>query len=135
MPDTTASRASATVVPDSGSTISEVARDPLHIMITIAKDDVLSDADKSRLIGVAQNKFKHRRAMAYVALTAIVVSLVLLFVAAFIDGLSAPCPKDQVCTGILASIEKNQTLIAWIEGFLTSIVAAYYGISAWRPAS
>ena len=41
----------------------------------------------------------------------------------------------QTCEGILASIKSNQNLIAWIEGFLTAIVAAYYGVSAWRPAS
>ena len=53
MPDTSVSRTSATVVPDSGPAISGAAHDPLHSMITIAKDDVLSDADKSCLIGVA----------------------------------------------------------------------------------
>jgi len=103
-------------------------------MIEIAENNNLSDKDKSELILYAQTRFKNRRRMAYIALSAIIVSLTLIFLAAFIDGLSS-CPAGQTCEGILASIRDNQNLIAWIEGFLTAIVAAYYCVSAWRPAS
>ncbi len=123
------------VVPSNPSALPESSRDPLSKMIEIAKDKELSDADKSALISYAQKKFVNRRRMAYIALISIVVSFFLLFVAAFIDGLAPPCPKDHTCVGILESIKNSQTLITWIEGFLTSIVAAYFGVSAWRPAS
>lgn len=122
------------VVPSNASALPESSRDPLSKMIEIAKDKELSDADKSALISYAQKKFVNRRRMAYIALISIVVSFFLLFVAAFIDGLT-PCPEGHTCEGILESIKNSQTLIAWIEGFLTSIVAAYFGVSAWRPAS
>ena len=122
------------VVPSSASAPPESSRDPLSKMVEIAKDKDLSDDDKSKLIAYAQKKFVNRRRMAYIALAAIVASLFLLFVAAFIDGFST-CPKGHTCRGILETIKDNQTLIAWIEGFSTSIVAAYYGVSAWRPAS
>ncbi len=122
------------VVPSNVPVPPESSRDPLSKMIEIAKDKDLSDKDKAALISYAQKKFENRRKMAYIALITIVTSLILLFIAAFIDGFNT-CPKDQVCTGILGAIKDSQTLIAWIEGFLTSIVAAYYGVSAWRPAS
>ena len=122
------------VIPDNVSAAPESSRDPLSKMVEIAKDGNLSDADKSQLIAYAQKKFVNRRRMAYIALTAIVTSLVLIFLFAFVDGFNE-CVKAERCTGILGAISKNQTLIAWIEGFLASIVAAYYGVSAWRPAS
>ncbi|MCG8638641.1 MAG: hypothetical protein MI862_02840 [Desulfobacterales bacterium] len=122
------------VVPVKVETAPEAGRDPLSKMVEIAKDKDLSPEDKKTLISYAQKKFANRRRMAYMALSAIIGSLGILFVAAFIDGLST-CPAGQTCNGILDAIKDNQTLIAWIEGFLTSIVAAYYGISAWRPAS
>ncbi|MFT5707426.1 MAG: hypothetical protein ACI9ES_001720 [Oceanospirillaceae bacterium] len=121
-------------VPNSGPVSPESAKDPLTKMIEIAKDPDLSAEDKATLIAYAQKKFNNRRRMAYIALLTIVVSLVLLFIAAFMDGTSA-CVKSGDCIGILESIKANESLITWIEGFLTSIVAAYFGVSAWRPAS
>ncbi len=124
----------SSVVPVKVETTPEAGRDPLSKMVEIAKDKELTDTDKTALISYAQKKFTNRRRMAYISLFTIVASLGLLFVAAFIDGLST-CPADKTCKGILETIKDSQTLIAWIEGFLTSIVAAYYGVSAWRPAS
>lgn len=122
------------VVPVKAESVPDAAKDPIRIMIEIAENKNLPDKDKSELILYSLTRFTNRRRMAYIALTAIVVSLALLFVAAFIDGLSS-CPANQQCEGILSSIETSQTLIAWIEGFLTAIVAAYYGVTAWHPAS
>lgn len=122
------------VVPVKVETAPEAGKDPIRIMIEITENEKLSDADKSALIQYAQTRFTNRRRMAYVALYALVASLALLFIAAFIDGFST-CPTGQTCDGILKSIKNSQTLIAWIEGFLTAIVAAYFGVSAWRPAS
>ncbi len=124
----------SSVVPVKVEAGAEAGRDPLKIMIEIAKDNDLSAEDKSALISYAQTRFKNRRRMAYIALYALIASLGLIFVAAFIDGFST-CQADKTCKGILESIKNNQSLIAWIEGFLTAIVAAYYGVSAWRPAS
>ncbi len=118
---------SSSVVPGKVETSSEAGRDPLRIMIEIAKNEELSDQDKTNLILFSKERFTNRRRMAYVSLYALVVSLGLLFLAAFIDGFSS--------SSILQSIKESQTLFAWIEGFLTAIVAAYFGVSAWRPAS
>ncbi|MCP3901539.1 MAG: hypothetical protein GY707_17670 [Desulfobacteraceae bacterium] len=122
------------VVPVKVETTAEAGKDPLSIMIDIIENEKISEADKTKLIKYAQTRFTNRRRMAYVALYALVLSLALLFVAAFIDGFST-CPSSETCKGILSSIKESQTLIVWIEGFLTAIVAAYFGISAWRPAS
>ena len=122
------------VVPVKVEKAPETGQDPLRIMVEIAKDKELSDADKSALISYAKTRFNNRRRMAYVALYALIASLGLLFIAAIIDGFTT-CPTGQTCEGILKSINNSQTLITWIEGFLTAIVAAYYGVSAWRPAS
>ena len=124
---------SSNVVPVTVETQPEAGRDPLRIMVEIAENDKLSDQDKKNLILYSRQRFKNRKRMAYISLYALVVSLGLLFLAAFIDGLST-CPEGQTCTGILQSIKNSQTLFIWIEGFLTAIVAAYYGVSAWRPA-
>ena len=124
----------SSVVPVEVKTASEAGRDPLRVLIEIAENTNLSDQDKTALLLYAQTRFTNRRRMAYIALYALVASLALLFVAAFIDGFSS-CPTGQVCAGILESIEDSQTLIVWIESFLTAIVAAYFGVSAWRPAS
>jgi hypothetical protein len=124
---------SSNVVPVTVETQPEAGRDPLRIMIEIAENEKLSDQDKKNLILYSRQRFKNRKRMAYVSLYALVISLGLLFLAAFIDGLSA-CPEGQTCVGILQSVKDNQTLFIWIEGFLTAIVAAYFGVSAWRPA-
>ena len=124
----------SSVIPVKEKSIPETGKDPIRIMIEIAENKNLSDADKAALILYSQTRFKNRRLMAYLALYAVITSLALLFVAAFIDGFSS-CPTGESCAGILSSIKNSQTLIAWVEGFLTSIVAAYFGLSAWRPAS
>jgi hypothetical protein len=115
------------LIPVSIESKSESARDPLRIMIEIAKDDRLSPEDKKRLIMYSQNRFTNRRKMAYMALYGILASLGFLLLATIVDGISS--------TAILESIGDNKSLFAWIEGFLAAIVAAYYGVSAWRPAS
>ena len=110
------------------------ARDPIRLMIEIVKDKDISQEDKAALVEHANSRFKNRRRMAYICLIAMVLSLLAVFIAAFVDS-GTVCPKDKTCITILHSIKENQTLIAWIEGFFTSIVAAYYGVSSWRPAS
>ena len=124
----------SSVVPVKTNAAPESSKDPIKIMIDIAENEKLSDADKSALINYAQSRFTNRRRMAYIALYTLVFSLVLLFVAIFIDGLIICAGKDP-CNGILKSIEGSKTIIIWIEGLLASIVAAYYGVSAWRPSS
>lgn len=123
---------------DSGQTLfrelkprPEASKDPIRVMIEIAEHPTLPESYKAALIEYAQSRFKNRRRMAYMALIAILVSLVLLFIAAFVDGLNGKQSGD----GIMALIEANQSVIIWIEGFLTAIVGAYYGVTAWRPSS
>lgn len=115
------------VVPLNVTTESDASRDPLRIMIEIAKDDKLSREDKTRLIMYSLNRFRNRRKMAYIALYGIITSLGFLLLATLIDGISS--------SNILDSIVDNKSLFIWIEGFLAAIVAAYYGVSAWKPAS
>jgi len=70
--------------------------------------------------------------MAYFALGAILASLVFLLSASVYDGILAT-PEE--CSGILDSLGKVQGLFVWIEGFLATIVGAYYGVSSFRPSS
>lgn len=129
-----ASPASVVPVAPKVEPVHESTKDPLRIMVEIAENKNLSDGDKSTLILYAQSRFTNRRKMAYISLIALIISLALIFIAAFVDGIR--CPVAQVCDGgILTAIEGSQNLITWIGGFLTSIVAAYYGVSAWRPSS
>ncbi len=97
-------------------------------MIEVAENENLSPEDKAAIISYSTNRFRNRRKMAYIALYTIIFSTIFLFVAALIDGISGT-------TSILQMISKNQTLIIWLEGFLVSIIAAYYGVSALRPSS
>lgn len=106
---------------------SDSSKDPIRIMIEIAENENLSQQDKDILIAHSQHRFTNRRKMAYLSLHAIIGSLVLLFLALFIDGIS----KSE----ILQSLEESKSLFIWIEGFLAAIVAAYYGVTAWKPAS
>lgn len=99
----------------------QAGSDPIKVMLEIAQSD-LEDTDKTQLIEFAKNRFRHRRRMAYIALWSLVISLLALLVMGF------TCP---------ASFEKvaNSGLLISLEAFLTAIVGAYYGVSAWRPAS
>ena len=105
----------------------ESSRDPLSFIVEIVKDPDISDNDKATLIQYSRERFRNRRIMAYVSLFAIVTSFILIFVAAIIDGLFE--------TKILQAIDQNSGLFGTIEGLLAAIVAAYYGVSAWRPSS
>ena len=118
---------SKSVVPGFEITVASSARNPLDRMIEIATHPDLSDLDKATLIMYARSNFKNRRKMAYICLWSIIISFALLFAAAFNDGI--------LHSKILAAISDNQTIFVSIEGFLTSIVGAYYGVSAWRPSS
>ena len=96
--------------------------DPIKMMMEIAKDSELAPADKTQLIEFARNRFRHRRRMAYIALAALLLSLAGLFILAFTCG---KCFTEL----------KDSSLLISIEAFLTTIVGAYFGVSAWRPAS
>ena len=96
--------------------------DPIKTIMEIAKDSDLTPADRTQLIEFAKNRFRHRRRMAYIALAALLLSLAGLFILAFTCG---------ECFTKL----KDSSLLISIEAFLTAIVGAYYGVSAWRPAS
>nr|VFK55646.1 MAG: hypothetical protein BECKTC1821F_GA0114240_100765 [Candidatus Kentron sp. TC] len=124
----------SSVVPLKIETASDAGKGPIRVMMEVAENEKLSDQDRATLISYAQTRFTNRRRMAYVALCALIFSLAFLFVAAFVDGFTE-CVKCKTCTGILDSIKKVEAVIIWIEGFLATIVAAYYGVSAWRPGS
>ena len=104
--------------------------DPVVTMVKIAENDHLSTQDKTALIHYVRSRFNHRRRMAYTSLYMIVGSLVIFLISGIIDGVTG-----QLDNGILSNFQKNSEAIIWIEGFLTSIVAAYFGVSAWRPNS
>ena len=105
------------------------SHDPLQRMIEIAKDPNLAPEDKSILIQFCRDRFKNRRIMAYIAPLSIVITLAFMLVASIFDGANSNPTK------ILKAISDNQGLIGTMEGFLTVIVAAYYGVSTWRPSS
>lgn len=122
------------VMPNNDNNSADSSKDPLRLMIDIVKDDDIEPADKTALINFASSRFKNRRRMAYVSLLAIVFSLVFIFIGAAIDG-GTVCEPGKPCVSFLNTIKENYALIAWIEGFLTSVVAAYFGVSSWKPAS
>lgn len=122
------------------------SHDPLRVLMEIAKDPDLSDAEKQTLIQMDRQRFTNRRRMAYWALFAIIGTLVFLLGAAIYDALPdemLACATAAKATGtalpncgsILKSLTEAQTLLSWIMGFLASIVAAYYGFSSLRPSS
>ena len=120
----------------------EAGRDPLQVMIEIAKNKDLSDEYKKILLDYSRERFKNRRKMAYISLWTIVLSVAFLILAGYLDGImplfnngATPIAGEKSTSGILYAISKNQTLLSWLEGFLTTIIAAYYGVSAWRPSS
>ncbi len=118
-----------TIMPKAGDPVPDTAKDPVRLMIEIAKDNDISDEDKTALILYSNSRFKNRRLMAYISLLTLVASFVFIFVAAIIDG------TGEQNTHILDKITGQQMIINWIGGFLTSIVAAYFGASSWRPRS
>lgn len=122
------------------------SQDPLRMLIEIAKDPGLSDAEKETLIQVDRERFVNRRRMAYLALFAILGTLVFVLAAAILDAspdrmlACATAAKAggttlPDCGAILISLTEAQTLLSWIMGFLASIVGAYYGFSSLRPSS
>ena len=65
----------------------------------------------------SKNRYRHRRRMAYLALSGVLLSLAILFVI----GLFRPESFEAL---------DDSTVLIFIQGFLTSIVATYFGISA-----
>ena len=111
---------------------SNAAQSPLKQMVEIVENTKIAPEDKAILIEFSRQRFKNRTRIAYLALFTIIISIALLFIAAFIDGLSAEAAARK---GILFVIAENKSLFTWIEGFLTSIVGYYYGVTALRPSS
>lgn len=122
------------VLPSLNGVPADSSKDPLNRLEAIAKDSSIEPEVKQWLLNHAVTRFQNRRRMAYLALYTIIAIVVFLGVAAVHDGVSE-CVSQQTCQGILASIEQVQSLMAWVVGFLASIIAAYYGVSSFRPSS
>jgi len=108
---------SSDVILDKVSSIGE-DRDPVRVIMEVIVNENLSHEEKANLIRCARVKFKTRRRIAFIALSALILSLMLLFVAAVSDGVAG--------TTILATIHESQNLLAGMEGILTVIIAAYF---------
>lgn len=106
---------------------SESSRDPVRLMMEIVQNTDISPGDRAALVKFASSRFKNRRIMAYICLYTIIASMALIFIGAFLDGLFD--------TNVIGVIKENTALYVWVDGFLTSIVGAYFGVSAWRPSS
>ena len=125
--DSEPARQKTSVVPVAFKT--DAGKDPLRVLADLATATDLSDDDKSALIAFGMNRFRHRRTMAYIALFAVLGSMALTFLGAFVDGVTGK-------TCVIDSLgDDASSLIIWVDGFLATIVAAYYGVSAWRPSS
>jgi hypothetical protein len=112
----------------------EASKDPLVVLKDILKDKDIDEDGKSWLLEYSVTRFKNRRRMAYLALSAILVSLAFLLLSSIIDGQST-CIVTNECTGVLKNLREVQGLLEWMEGFLAAIVATYYGMSSFRPSS
>lgn len=110
------------VVPIQTDTGSGASKDPIGIMIEIAENDKLSEQDKTTLIQYAKTRFTNRRRMAYIAIFALIASLALIFIAAFIDGFTTVPVAETVgdkkvvkeYVGILKSIQNSQINKLWL---------------------
>jgi hypothetical protein len=122
------------------------SHDPLRVLLDIVKDPSLSESEKQALIGLDRQRFTNRRRMAYLALTAIIGTLVFVLLASVLDASpdrALACATAAKATGaaipdcgsILKNLASAQTLLSWIMGVLASIVGAYYGFSSLRPSS
>ena len=98
--------------------------DPIKRLLAILTTKDLDNDSKIYLIKFAENRFKHRRRMAYIALAFVIFSLVAIFAIPFF------CKAETV-----AEFQKVENIIIWIDGFLMSIVGAYYGLSSFKPSS
>ena len=113
---------------DQGSILSQIdtasaGKSPIRVLADILKDPDLSSDEKRIVVEIWQKRFFHRRIMAYLALSAMLVSLGLLFAGVFL------------VEDFGEMLAEASTLITWMEGFLAGIVATYYGMSALKPAS
>lgn len=100
------------------------SQDPMILMMNIATDNRIQDESVRKfLLEQSTQRFKNRRRMAYIALIAVLVTLAVALIAALFD------PQG------FKNLHSQSSIIIWINGFLISIVAAYYGVSAWKPSS
>ena len=118
---------STSVVPNVTEEVKHSSRDPISSMIEIVENPNITNEDKTRLIQYAKERFKNRRTMAYFSLYTIIGSLIFIYLMSFVDGVFG--------TKIVDIINGNGGIVKWALGFLTTIVAAYFGVSSWRPSS
>ncbi|WDE10173.1 hypothetical protein [Thalassomonas haliotis] len=110
------------------------SQNPLTSLRKIAKDKDIDPEVRQWLFDYAVTRFTNRRKMAYLALLTIIGIVIFLGFAAVYDGMSE-CVVAKTCNGILASVKAVDSVLIWVVGFLASIVAAYYGVSSFRPSS
>ena len=103
------------------------SRDPIGRYLEIIKDPELTETQKDWLIDRANRRFQNRRRMAYIALTALLVTLAVYLGGAIADGIWA--------TKIVEKLENAAELLGVTNALLTSIVGAYYGFASLRPSS
>jgi len=119
----------------------ESSRDPLRVLKEIAADPSIDSETKAWLFNFSVTRFYNCRRMAYLSLIALLVFLAFLVFGAVYDGMSInECTMGEneklLCkAGIMESVKKIEGLLVWIGGFLTTIVAAYYGVTSFRPSS
>lgn len=109
----------------------ESAKDPVSQLADILTNEKLTDSDKAALATMSLERFRNRRRMAYASIYSIIGVLLLLLLASFIDGFNA----ENNNIDITGQIQEITTLLTWSGGFLTGIVALYYGAATLRPSS
>ena len=114
----------------------ESSRDPVARLAELLTTEGLSPEQKTLLVGEHRARFKNRRKMAYISLYCLLALFIVVLIGIVTDGLYKCEVDDENCRrGILAVMNENSTVIVWISGFFTSIVAAYYGSTIIRPSS
>ena len=109
------------------STPPESTRSPLITLKEILADDKIDDESKKWLLEYSVTRFNNRRKMAYISLWTLILMVAFIGLAAIFDGTFG--------TQVLSKLASIQTFLSWAAGFLASIVAAYYGMSSFRPSS
>mgnify|MGYP006242325837 FL=1 len=112
-----------------GGNSSSQPQDPLFFMKEIFADKELTEEQKLLLFGMSQTRFMNRRKMAFISLYTLLGFFGFLLAGVVIDAFNAENK------GVMEVIAENETMFIWIGGFLTSIIALYYGSSTIRPSS
>ena len=100
-------------------------RNPLRMLADILRDNALTVDDKRIIVDLWKTRFAHRRRMAYISLSALLVLLTVTLGVVLVPPLAEA----------KANLVGLRDHVVWLGSFFMAIVLAYFGISGFKPAS